>query len=493
MVLLLHIDEAGYVLKGIQVGDNRQLEWTIAELGFTDQLHPLLTIDLLPDDVLIEIFDSYLIQDGRVDAWHTLVHVCRRWRYLVFAVPRRLNLQILCNPKQPVMITLDVWPALPIVIDFAAVGYRPWDMANIMVALMQHDRVCKINIRDIPNSLLEAIAKVKKPFPALTELKISCHGYARVVPDSFLAGSTPRLQSLWLVGIPFPTLGKLLLSTNDLVDLGLWKIPHSGYISPETMVATLSALTRLKKLVLGFQFSRPQALASRQRPLDARVVLPALTMLYFKGDSEYLEDLVSRIDTPRLESVKITFFSQRLFYTSLLRDFIGRTDTLQEPHRAQVVFYPFGVEITLFRERGMRDGETLKLGISCRTAGGQLSGLAQVCKSIMRPLHALERLGIYEYHDEELDWPPGMGSTQWLELLRPFTRVKDLVLSKILVRLVARTLQERAGERVTEVLPLLRTIFLEGSQPLGSVGEAIAMFLDARQLSGYPVLCLSGQ
>jgi hypothetical protein len=42
-------------------------------------------IDVLPDDVLLEIFDFYM-EKTKVDAWHLLVHVCRRWRCLCFWV-----------------------------------------------------------------------------------------------------------------------------------------------------------------------------------------------------------------------------------------------------------------------------------------------------------------------------------------------------------------------------------------------------------------------
>ena len=43
-------------------------------------------------------------------------------------------------------------------------------------------------------------------------------------------------------GIPRPSIGKLLQvsSTTNLVDLSLLCIPHSGYISPETIVPRLS-------------------------------------------------------------------------------------------------------------------------------------------------------------------------------------------------------------------------------------------------------------
>jgi hypothetical protein len=64
------------------------------------------TIETLSDHPLSEIF-SFYVEDARgsaqsdmveqLDAWHALVHVCRRWRSLVFASSRRLNLRILCT------------------------------------------------------------------------------------------------------------------------------------------------------------------------------------------------------------------------------------------------------------------------------------------------------------------------------------------------------------------------------------------------------------
>jgi hypothetical protein len=80
-----------------------------------------------------------------------------------------------------------------------------------------------------------------------------------------------------------------------------------------------------------------------------------------------------------------------------------------------------------------------------------------------------------------------MESTEWLELLRPFTCVKDLVLSKKFVPFVALALQDLDGERVTQMLPMLQYLFFEGSQPSGAAKKAMEKFIAARQFSGYPV------
>ena len=113
---------------------------------------------------------------------------------------------------------------------------------------------------------------------------------APALPDGFLGGSAPRLQSLELDSIPFPALPKLLLSATDLVHLTLWNIPHSGYISPEAIVTGLAVLANLKSLTIEFEspLSRPDR-ESRRPPPPTRTVLPALTRFEFQGVSEYLE------------------------------------------------------------------------------------------------------------------------------------------------------------------------------------------------------------
>src|SRR5579863_4042389 len=293
------------------------------ELGGADQVYPRVTFSALPDDVLLEIFDFYLVSPyPRHDTWHTLVHVCKRWRFVVFISPHRLQLRLLCTNKRPVQNTLDIWPELPIVISGWGGMSNPQGANNIIAALKQHNRVCETNIYDIPNAFLKRMQamKMSDPFSALTSLRLhSLNINAPALPDSFLGGSAPRLQTLCLLGVPFPALPKLLLSTHDLVTLYLGKVPLSGYISPEAMVTGLSALTRLETLRLEFQFPRSRAdRENRLLPRLTRIALPALTNLKFQGDGEYLEDIVANIDTPLLNQLHITFVNQFRFDTPLL-------------------------------------------------------------------------------------------------------------------------------------------------------------------------------
>ena len=54
-------------------------------------------------------------------------------------------------------------------------------------------------------------------------------------------------------------------------------------------------------------------------------------------------------------------------------------------------------------------------------------------------------------------------STVWLQLLVPFTAVKNIYLSKEFVVGIVAALQELVGGRITEVLRSLQNIFVEGS------------------------------
>ena len=416
----------------------------------------------------------------------------------MFASPRRLDLQLFCilqrsfNSK-----TLEIWPELPIVIRVDGLGLLSQvNATNVITALRHHNRVCKISYsnrqhQDYP--LLDEIAAIDEPFPALTALVLSAHGpNVPVLPDSFLGGSAPRLRSLDLLGIPYPSIGTLLSSTPNLVQLHLSRIPHSGYIAPETIVPCLSTLTRLESLELGFQHPRSRARATRHPPPGplTRVVFPNLTFLEFCGDSEYLEDILSQIETPVLNRCRFVVFNQVVFDTPLLGYFIRRTKTFMASHAltARVECLYSSIRIRLSEQEEMvDDGRQIRLEISCKPLDWQLSALAQVLNSFLPSLSTLESLQI---EVPCYDWQDEIEVIQWREFLHLFASVNGVTLVHAdSVRLVALALQELAGEREAEVLPALQNLFLrtDGWRPLGPVKEAIEQFIATRQLYGHPV------
>ena len=395
-----------------------------------------MTISTLPDDALLEIFKFYVDESYNMDAWHTLVHVCRKWRYVVFASPRWLHLELRCTTRRPVKKLLDIWPALPIVIQFGSnIANSPQSHEiNLIAALERHDVVCRIELYDVSNSLLNSAA-MKKRFPMLTDLTlVSYEKNVPVISDSFLDGSAPRLETLLLSGIPFPfpALRKLLLSATDLVYFRLENIPNSGIISPDLIVTTLSTLTSLQYLHFEFRSPRPRADRERRHSsLSKRLVLPSLTDFDFKGDSEYLEVIIGRIDAPALNIFTIIFFNQLVFDTPQLREFFSRTEGFREPHRAEVLVTRSDIQVKLSRLEWMANhGELLDVTIWSSAAEFQLSSLAQFCSSSLPPLPILEHLSIHGYNYQGLNegWTDDMEGDQWLELLHPFVAVKHLVL-----------------------------------------------------------------
>ncbi len=415
-----------------------------------------------------------------IEAWQLLVHVCRRWRCLVFGSPRRLDLRLFCTPETPARDTLDVWPALPLVIKGHMTLSSGTD--DIIVALGQSNRVCQVSLSGLADWQLEKVlSAMQVSFPELTQLGLFSGGGALpVVPNSFLGGSVPHLRRFKLVGIPFPGLPKLLLSATHLVHLSLDYIPHSGYFSPEAVAALLPVLSSLEKLFLEFKSpqSRPNW-ESRRPPPSKRSVIPALRGFVFQGVIEYLEDLVTFIDAPQLRYLYITFFFNQIdFNGPQLARFISRTQT-HKKQNARVQFDDLGANVVTTPWN-----EAFEITITCKEPDWQLSSIEQVCNTCLPPLSMVEDLYIVHRYSRLVWQNDAIENTLWLDLLLPFPAVKNLYLSKEFAPGIATALQEIVG---TEVLPSLQKILVEELGPSGPFQENIGQFIAARQLSGHSI------
>ena len=446
------------------------------------------SIDMLPDDVLLEIFDFIVEEEGRrgkvdfeaFEEWHTLVHVCRRWRSLVFGSPLRLNLRLVCSHKTPARDTLDVWPTLPL---FIKCNRPAESVDNIIAVLERSDRLREIDLIVQGSELGRLSAAMQVPFPELTALALWLNGKPMTVfPDSFLGRSAPRLEYLWLEGIPFPSLPKLLLSATHLVSLYLYNIPRSGYIPPEAMATALSTLTRLGTLWLEFESpqSRPDP-EHQHLPPPTRSVLPNLGYFQFKGDSEYLEVVVAHIDAPQLDELNITLFNDIIFDTPQLTQFISLTLTVKALEEAHIFFGHKAATVNL-----LSSGKRLMVEIPCSKLDWQVSSMEQVCTSCLPPLPNLD-LHIDGNPHYRQHWQGNVDNVLWLRLLHPFTSVKSLYLSEEIARRIVPALQELVGVSATEVLPTLENIFLEEGQQSGPVQEGIQEVVTVRQTNNHPI------
>jgi hypothetical protein len=449
-----------------------------------------VTMDVLPDDVLLHVFGCYMAQASRVESWHTLVHVCSRWRGVVFGSPRHLNLRIACTKKMRVREKLDVWPAIPIVVSGFCDSPSGLDH-NIEAALEHNDRICQIKL--VSTWYLESVfAALEEPFPALTDLELwsSDDDAAPVFPNpvKFLGGSS-HLRSLELGGISIPGLPKLLLSLTDLVELRIDLTSESGFLSPKEIVTGVSALTKLKVFALEFEYDTPRERESRHAPPPTPAVLTALTSFKFKGVSEYLEDLVALIDAPQLDHLDVAFYSfnQIIFDTPQLLRLISRVPKLQLPVKAHIGFDDPEVWIE-FSSPTQASSNVLTLGILCMPRDPQFPCMAQFCRSPFFPLPTLESLYIGGGRYGERDRQYRIENTLWLDSLEPFVTVKNLYLSKEFAPRIAPALRQLVGGRATEVLPTLQTIFVEELQPSGPAHEAIGQFVASRQRSDHPIV-----
>ena len=299
---------------------------------------------------------------------------------------------------------LDIWPTLPIVVSCHTNHPLGSAIENVSAALEKRDRISEIDLRSVSMCWLEKFSVTEvATFPTLISLDL---WNGLFFSDSFLlVGSAPRLRTLRLGGVSFQGVQRLLLSASDLVHLYLGEIPPSGYILPETMVTCLSMLTRLESLHLApYLLHRPPlGPASGHPPPPTRLVLPALTDIIFKGDSDYLENLLSRIDAPLLCTLTINFHHWHIvFDTPQLFQFISRTEEFKLNH-AYITFSSHSVGVTVSSPNGTADPKIFKLEISCDMPRCQLISLAQIFSSLMPPISTtLEHLELCKEYSSYL-------------------------------------------------------------------------------------------
>ena len=451
-------------------------------------------IDMLPEEVLLEIIGFHLCEVDDKEEWETLVHVCRRWRSIVFSAPLRLDLRLVCTAGTPVREMLGIWPALPI---FIWLYWLDDEIGDEVLATLEHkDRIREIYVCGISDRGLESLAEATQdPLPALTDLHLESFHGTPVVPDSLLCGSGPQLRSLHLKGVQFPALPKLLLSATSLVDLSLCHFVDSQYVTLWMMVDCLPSLAGLEKLQIEYAFVEPLLGRESGHPPLTLIVLPVLTEITFKGGSEYLDHFFSRLDAPLLKHVDIMFTNPVDFCFPQISQFIGRKESFEAFDQAHMWWHDHLVNLTLSSRKGTTGGMWLKLSMRCKRTVWQLRSLSQVH-------HPLAHSFVTSRHCD--DPTPGDGyvphwvtqtrNAQWLEIVRFFPAVESLYLSERLAGFVAPVLGELStggsAAMARDVLPALQTVFIEGldRSRYGRVREAIGKFVAEREFSDHPVV-----
>ncbi len=463
---------------------------------------------MLPEDALLEIFDFYRLDaiessEGRPWKWHRLAHVCRRWRHVISISPCRLDLRILCEYGTPFGGILQSWPTLPLFVRFDARRHLKHMPGNIVVALRHPDRLCEIDLGVTSSMTGPIVDMIQKRCQALEGIRIKVEELedatnpSILIQNAFLGGSAPHLRKIELDGIafPFPEIQRVLLSTNNLVELHLSRIPHAAYFSPSDLITALSTLVQLKSLTIGFHFPASYPPPSMMRPPSQRITLPFLTSLNFHGASEYLEEFAARIDSPALIKITIWLFinNQIFFDIPQFRQFISHLDARGFPTEVSVEHSAESVSVSLIRGGGNTPNTICVLGTSCRRLDWQLSFVTQILTQLspfLSSVHLLENLT-----PSESSFPTGeedVDSAQLQEFFQPFTHVKAVYVWRTkLVPGIVQALVTDSEDMVAGVLPELASLHLTGYRKSSAVAKAAKQFAAMRSLSGHPV-SLSG-
>ncbi len=198
------------------------------------------------------------------------------------------------------------------------------------------------------------------------------------------------------------------------------------------MATSISALTSLESLVL--EIRHPSSPYGIRRPpppplTSSRSILSILATIWFKGSNGYLEEILARIDAPRLNVMYITFSYHITFDTRRLFQFISRSPTLTTPEKSYIDFDSKLIVVRFPSPSQTSDADLLTVEI--QYAG--LPQLVRLCASSFKlpPVSTLEDLYIHHSYTPRPNWQDYIFFNRlWLELVQPFAAVKNLYLSE---------------------------------------------------------------
>ena len=383
-------------------------------------------------------------------------------------------------------------PPLPLVIDYRD-KFRDVtveDEGETILPLKQRGRVLRVRLIAPVTSLQRFIAAMDDEYPILKFLAIGLpiedKSTVLKFPETLQA---PHMRSLWLRGFTLPMGTRLLTTAVGLVTLKLDMVHPSTYIQPSTLLQWISLMPQLEMLAIGFEFSIPSRDMKRQfahTPVIAHVTLPNLYHLQFRGVPTYLEALVQRIITPRLERLLIVFYNQLTFFVPRLMHFMNAADNLRFGS-AEFTFFSAGVVVKVYP---FGEAEIMSLGIYvfCWHLDWQVSSMTQIIHSLSQVVSPVEHLTLrHQEHSQSSKEHNEVDRAEWRRLLRPFSNVKTLWIDNGLVEDLSRGLRLEPledRELLLEVLPELQELTYSGS---GDIGDGFASFVDARRNAGRPI------
>jgi hypothetical protein len=226
-------------------------------------------------------------------------------------------------------------------------------------------------------------------------------------------------------------------------------------------------------------------------------VLRSLQKLFFSGGCEYLEDFVARIDAPHLHSITIKYFDRDIdIEVPNLSAFYDRSEGLKqtlsseceaELHEGVLEFRIIGGATTADKTVWWKSDNGISICVRCECMDRQILQLSNVLSWISPSILSdvvhfrLYSRAFVDYSSEDPE-PEDLDNVDWLQLLRPLSSMRTLLVSGYLTYRVCEALEDISVATVTEVLPAL-DLFHFQDEPISSIHNFIAV----RKASGNPV------
>ena len=220
-------------------------------------------------------------------------------------------------------------------------------------------------------------------------------------------------------------------------------------------------------------------------PITTHITLPNLRLFCFRGVIAYLEAVVCRITTPRLEFMEIQLFKQLTFPFPRLAQFMHTTENIRFDD-AVILFKDKHIDMLMSSREAVTDKYAFVVTVDCWHFDWQVSSVAQISNALSQLFSAVEYLTLqHEVQGQSSEEHDDVDRIEWRKLLRSFSNVKTLrVEDGLVVEQLSRCLRLEDGELPLELLPELQKLTYIGSR---DTGDAFTSFIDARQNAGRPV------
>ena len=223
-------------------------------------------------------------------------------------------------------------PPLPLTVDYKVKdGISAEDEEGISLALEQRHRICHLGLYFPVQNLGNLVSAIDEEFPILEYLIVylwAKDSMVLMLPETF---QTPHLRHLTLGGFGCPIRLRLHPTALRLVTVSLVIDHPSDYFQPNILLQWISFIPQLENLDIAFTFPVPNRDVERQltqASITRHITLPSLRFFWFRGVSAYLEVVVCRITTPRLEVLSIRLFMELTFSVPRLMQFMNTTENL---------------------------------------------------------------------------------------------------------------------------------------------------------------------